>query len=108
MSGDPVFDATMRLLERAKDLGWSPRANGSYSRLLKFAEPVSDAVLTVLVPALCLDGPDGRHVKPGCHRHELSEDRLFLRLVVRPPASRMASLPVSLFGVRPDADVVLS
>lgn len=103
MSGDPVFDDTMRLLEWAKDLGWSPRSNGSYSRLLKFAEPVSDEVLSVLVPALCLDGPNGQHVKPGCHRHELSADRLFLRIVVRPPASSVLSIPVSLFGVRPDA-----
>ncbi len=115
---DTVMNETMDLLAGAKDLGWSRRNNGGFSRLLKFSKPISKDVLAVLVPALCLDGPEGRHVKPGEHKHEVSADRLFLRIIVKPriptpPAAILAALPdeydgVSLFGAKYISSAVLS
>lgn len=101
--GDDIQRA-ISMLANAKDLGWMRRGQNEYTRLLKFEAPLTNSILVLLIPALCLfDGPEGRPVMPGHHAHELTDDKLILRLRVHlplPPAPATATTysPTGLFG----------
>ncbi len=82
---DAFFEHVIRVMADAKWTDWLLRADGSYTRLMQFAAPITEAVRTHIVLAVCLQaGPEGVRVLPGQHFDSLSGDRRLLRLRVVP------------------------
>ncbi len=107
------------LYEQSKDLGWTRRANGEYTRFLQFPRPITPGEVAVLVPALVFySGPRGVAVKPTDElTYELTSDATMMRIRVKrrpvPAAatlrvtpSRTVTLTSGLFGSQADATVL--
>lgn len=86
---EALVEQLTTMIAEALDTGWQTRADGSYTRLLKFTTPVSQLLRSHLVLAFIHgDAPSGRRVRPGEHSDALSEDGLFLRIRVLPRCER--------------------
>jgi hypothetical protein len=98
-SEDQEIDEAMKAYETAKRTDWLKRADGSYTRLLQFAEPISETVRQHVVLAIVLgDGPTFAPISPDEHSDELSPCRKLLRLRVTPRSPFSAAPTPTLFG----------